>query len=80
LRPPSCDEFSFASTREGGEGSRVEEVHEDEQDCQGGTISWSYRNLSINEGDQFLVVISYPDKIAEQVWQGQEVKVGQCSS
>jgi hypothetical protein len=28
----SCDEYPFASTREGGAGARTEEVHEDEQD------------------------------------------------
>lgn len=76
----SCDEFAFASSREGGAGSRAEEVHEDEQDCQGGTISWAYRNLPINEGDEYLVVINHPDKIATQAWAGQEVKVNQCLS
>ncbi|MGQ0840851.1 NucA/NucB deoxyribonuclease domain-containing protein [Actinokineospora sp.] len=74
----SCDEFSFASSREGGSGARAEEVHEDEQFCQGGTISSAYQRLPINEGDAYLVVISNPDKIAAAPWAGQEVKVDTC--
>jgi hypothetical protein len=76
----SCDEYAFASSKEGGAGSRAEEVHEDEQDCQGGTISWAYRNLPINEGERYLVVISRPDRIATQAWAGEEVRVNQCLS
>ncbi|HEU0077464.1 MAG TPA: NucA/NucB deoxyribonuclease domain-containing protein, partial [Longimicrobiaceae bacterium] len=52
----SCDEFPFASSRESGAGARAEEVHEDEQNCQGGTISSAYQHLPINEGDAYLVV------------------------
>lgn len=74
----SCDEFAFASSREGGAGARAEEVHEDEQNCQGGTISSAYQHLPINDGDAYLVVISNPDKIATQPWAGQEVKVDTC--
>ena len=74
----SCDEFAFASSREGGAGARAEEVHEDEQDCQGGTISSAYQHRPINEGDAYLVVISNPDKIASEPWARQEVKVGSC--
>jgi hypothetical protein len=76
----SCDEYAFASSQEGGADSRTEEVHEDEQDCQGGTISWAYRNLPINEGEEYLLVIGNPDKIATQAWAGQEVRVNQCLS
>ncbi|MDQ3576749.1 MAG: NucA/NucB deoxyribonuclease domain-containing protein [Actinomycetota bacterium] len=74
----SCDEFAFASSREGGEGARAEEVHEDEQNCQGGTISSAYQRWPINEGDACLVVISNLDKIATEPWAGQEVKVTEC--
>jgi hypothetical protein len=71
---------TFASSREGGEGARAEEVHKDEQNCQGGTISSSYQHRPINEGDAYLVVISNPDKIATEPWAGQEVKVTECLS
>ncbi|GAA3037125.1 NucA/NucB deoxyribonuclease domain-containing protein [Actinokineospora globicatena] len=74
----SCDEFAFASSREGGAGARAEEVHEDEQNCQGGTISAAYQHLPINEGDACLVVISNPAKVATGPWTGQEVRVTQC--
>jgi hypothetical protein len=75
----SCDEYPFASTEEGGAGARTEEVHKDEQDCQGGTLSTSYRYQNIKDGDRFLVVIWHPDKIGTQPWQGEEIKVGgQC--
>lgn len=75
----SCDEYPFASTEEGGEGARTEEVHKDEQYCQGGTLSTSYRYQHIQDGDRFLVVIWHPDKIGTKPWQGEEVKVGfQC--
>lgn len=74
----SCDEYGFASSREGGAGARAEEVHEDEQNCQGGTISSAYQHVPINEGDAYLVVISNPDKIATVPWAGQEVRLTQC--
>lgn len=74
----SCDEYSFASTQEGGAGARAEEVHRDEQNCQGGTLSRGYQNAKINNGDQFLVVISNPSKVAQQPWTGEEIRVGIC--
>lgn len=74
----SCDEFPFASTQEGGVSARTEEVHLDEQNCQGGTISRAYQDRPIGQGEQFLVVISRPDKIAKQPWQGEEVRPIAC--
>jgi deoxyribonuclease NucA/NucB len=74
----SCDEYPFATTDEGGNGARTEEVHLDEQRCQGGTISRGYQLAKIANGDTFLVVISNPSKIASQPWNGQEVKTGTC--
>jgi hypothetical protein len=74
----SCDEYPFATTQEGGEGARTEEVHKDEQDCQGGTLGTSYRYQNISDGDQFLVIIRHPDKIGPRPWQGEEIEVGQC--
>jgi hypothetical protein len=74
----SCDEYSFASSREGGEGSRTEQVHQDEQNCQGGTISSAYQYTPINEGTAYLVVIWHPDQIAQQPWAGQAATVDSC--
>ncbi|MGQ0840854.1 NucA/NucB deoxyribonuclease domain-containing protein [Actinokineospora sp.] len=74
----SCDEYPFASSQEGGKGARTEEVHPDEQNCQGGTLSTSYRYQNIKDGEAYLVVISNPDQIAKQPWQGQAVRPIQC--
>lgn len=74
----SCDEYPFASTSEGGTNSRTEEVDQDEQNCQGGTLSRAYQNQGIGEGDGFLVVISHPDKIAKDAWQGRATEAEQC--
>ena len=74
----SCDEYSFATSREGGEGSRIEQVHQDEQFCQGGTISSAYQYTPIDEGEAYIVVISHPDRIAEQAWAGQAATVDSC--
>jgi hypothetical protein len=69
----SCDEYPFASTREGGDSARTEEVHRDEQNCQGGTLSRAYQDR-IAQGEQFVVVIFHPDNIAKQPWRGEEVR------
>jgi Deoxyribonuclease NucA/NucB len=69
----SCDEYAFASTHEGGQGSRIEEVPLREQKCQGGTVSRAYQNVPINDGDQFMVVISNPDRIASEPYHGVDV-------
>jgi hypothetical protein len=74
----SCDEYPFASTSEGGANSRTEEVDQDEQNCQGGTLSRAYQNQGIGEGDGFLVVISHPDKIGKDAWQGRTPEAEQC--
>jgi len=66
----SCDEYPFASTMEGGAGARTEEVPIREQDCQGGTLSTSYRYQNIAVGDKFLVIITYPDKISPGPFRG----------
>ncbi|MDQ3402546.1 MAG: NucA/NucB deoxyribonuclease domain-containing protein [Actinomycetota bacterium] len=69
----SCDEFEFASSRQGGDGARVEEVPSREQSCQGGTLSTSYRYQQINDGDEFVVVIANPDKIAGEPYAGVDI-------
>jgi hypothetical protein len=74
----SCDEYPFASTREGGESARTEEVHRDEQNCQGGTLSRAYQDRPIVQGEQFVVIISHPDKMAGQAWQGEEIRPMGC--
>lgn len=74
----SCDEYPFATSTQGGDNARTEEVHRTEQNCQGGTLSRAYANQRINEGDDYLVVISNPGKIATQRWAGQEVRPIGC--
>lgn len=74
----SCDEYPFASTEEGGEGARTDEVHRDEQNCQGGTLSRAYQSQHIGDGGRFLVVISRPDKIPGRAWRGEELQAEQC--
>lgn len=55
-----CDEYPMASTSEGGEGARTEEVPGRENACQGGAYVRQYPP----NGVRFLVVISRPDLIA----------------
>lgn len=69
----SCDEYEFASSVQGGKGARTEEVPAREQACQGGTLSTSYRYQGIDDGDDFLVVISNPNKAASAPYQGRDV-------
>lgn len=68
-----CDEFPFASTRQGGEGAQEQEVPARENQCQGGTLSRRYVAAGIGDGDDFLVVITHPDKIAQGPFQGVDI-------
>jgi hypothetical protein len=74
----SCDEYAFATTEEGGNGSRIEEVPLREQRCQGGAIAGGYSKAKIQQGDQFLVVISNPDKIALTAFTGDDIAEDQA--
>jgi len=51
----SCDEFPFASTREGGAGSCTVNVPLSEQRSQGGQLSSFYRNNGVRFGDTITV-------------------------
>jgi nicotinamidase-related amidase len=51
----SCDEYPFASSKEGGAGANVAGVPLAEQNSQGGTMSAFYRNNNIKDGDKFTV-------------------------
>jgi RHS repeat-associated protein len=53
----SCDEYPFASTREGGLGSQVMGVPAAEQQIQGTTISAFYSTNRVKNGDPFLVAV-----------------------
>lgn len=68
-----CDEFPFASTRQGGEGAQEQEVPARENQCQGGTLSRRYVAAGIGDGDDFLVVITNPDKIPPSPFQGVDI-------
>lgn len=68
-----CDEFPFASTRQGGEGAQEQEVPARENQCQGGTLSRWYVVAGIGDGDDFLVVIIHPSKIAAGPFQGRDI-------
>lgn len=67
-----CDEFPFAKSAEGGTTARAEEVPGCEQRSQGGTVSTTYQFRPIAENEEFLVIITHPDKIATSPWTGQE--------
>jgi hypothetical protein len=75
----SCDEYAFASSTQGGNGARTEEVPIREQGCQGGTIGSAYRWQGIKVGDDFLVVISNPSKVATSPYQGQDIAEDKAS-
>lgn len=68
-----CDEFPFASTRQGGEGAQEQEVPPRENQCQGGTLRAQYAAAGIGDGSNFLVVITHPSKIAPDAYQGIDI-------
>ncbi|MDX8053487.1 NucA/NucB deoxyribonuclease domain-containing protein [Lentzea sp. BCCO 10_0798] len=68
-----CDEYPFASTREGGAGAQEMEVPPRENACQGGTLGAKYGAGGIRDGDSFLVVITHPDSIAQGPYQGVDI-------
>ncbi|WP_433268228.1 NucA/NucB deoxyribonuclease domain-containing protein [Actinosynnema sp. CS-041913] len=68
-----CDEYPFASTREGGRGAREMEVPPRENACQGGTLRAQYGTRAIKDGDTYLVVIIHPDQIAQGPYQGTDI-------
>ncbi|MGQ0840223.1 NucA/NucB deoxyribonuclease domain-containing protein [Actinokineospora sp.] len=72
-----CDEYPFASTRQGGIGARTEEVPSRENRCQGGTLSRGYDLGGIGEGDDYLVAISGPRQIADKPYWGVDVATDQ---
>ena len=53
----SLDEYPFASTTQGGRGSRFERVLVSEQNRQGGTLSSFYQKNDIKDGDPFRVEV-----------------------
>ena len=53
-----CDEYPFASTREGGSGASTRGVPPREQRVQGGTMSSFYRYQNIRNGSQFIVRVN----------------------
>lgn len=75
----SCDEYASATTDEGGADARIEEVPLREQRCQGGAVNAGYAKAGIQQGEEFLVVISNPNKIAGKSFTGQEVAEDQSA-
>ncbi|MBC6451002.1 NucA/NucB deoxyribonuclease domain-containing protein [Actinokineospora xionganensis] len=78
----SCDEYAFATTDEGGSSARTEEVPLREQRCQGGAVTGGYAKAAVGQGDQFLVVIASPGKVATKSFTGADVAeepVEQCA-
>ena len=68
-----CDEFPFASTREGGAGAQEHEVPPRENQCQGGTLRARYALAGIQDGDSYLVVIVHLNEIAQAPYQGVDI-------
>lgn len=66
----SCDEFPIASSKEGGEGARVEGVPMEEQCAQGWVVMETARVNNMRDGDPFAVVITNPGKIATDRYSG----------
>ncbi|MGH3568262.1 MAG: NucA/NucB deoxyribonuclease domain-containing protein [Pseudonocardia sp.] len=69
----TCDEYPFASSREGGLGAVIAEVPAREQNCQGGTISGFYARSQIRDNDPYLVDIKNPDLIPAAPYMGQDI-------
>jgi hypothetical protein len=72
-----CDEYPFASTRQGGDGAQEQEVPPRENQCQGGTLRARYAANGIVDGDDFLVVITHPSKIAPGPYEGIDIAENQ---
>ncbi len=53
----SCDEYPFASTKEGGQGAVTAAVKPTENSSQGGTLRGFYVSKGIKDGDQFKVEV-----------------------
>jgi hypothetical protein len=70
LKPASCDEYPFASSIEGGPDASTQGVPLSEQRIQGGTIRATYSTNNIQEGDEYLVIIVNPAKIATDAYKG----------
>lgn len=70
-----CDEYPFASTRQGGRGAREMEVPARENRCQGGTINAQQIVRGIKDGDDYLVVIIHPENIATGDYQGVDIAI-----
>ncbi len=66
-------------TDQGGSSARTEEVPLRENKCQGGTLRQAYARAGIIEGDDFIVVISNPDKIASEGYTGVDIAKEQSS-
>ncbi|MBX8995877.1 hypothetical protein HCH15_06735 [Corynebacterium testudinoris] len=54
---PSCDEYPFASSIEGGAGAHTMWVPQKENDQQGLKMSAFYRNNQIQSGDNYVVEV-----------------------
>jgi hypothetical protein len=54
---PECDEYPFATTREGGRGASIAPVPPVENRRQGGALSAFYAKERVRVGDRFLVVV-----------------------
>ena len=54
---PECDEYPFATTREGGRGASIAPVPPVENRRQGGALSAFYAKERVRVGDPFLVVV-----------------------
>jgi hypothetical protein len=55
MEVPSCDEYPFASTQEGGSTSRIAWVPLAENNTQGNTLIDFYRKSRVMTGDAFYV-------------------------
>ena len=64
-----CDEYPMASTDEGGEKARAEEVPARENQCQGPSYGAQYPL----DGESFLVGIIYPDYVAPGPFTGMDI-------
>ncbi|RAH42516.1 uncharacterized protein BO95DRAFT_455762 [Aspergillus brunneoviolaceus CBS 621.78] len=53
----SCDEYPFASVRQGGAGAKLRCVPKGQNDSQGGQLSAFYRNSGIRNGQRYGVTL-----------------------
>jgi len=73
----ACSAYPFASTTEGGREARAREVPPREGRCEAATLRAQTAAAGIRDGESYIVVITHPDQIASDPYQGIDIAYDQ---